>query len=455
MGFFDRIVPTNIPQTMDPAMREMLRRREVQNFYGGLANLGGSIMAAGMAPRAQRGQLLAQGMQNVGQNMRGSDPVEMMQMQGLMARNEALRAETARKQQEAQAWNEFLGGPGAQAAPDLATTGPMLDGPIRDYSPVLGGAPGERQLAGPAPSLMAERAPGPVSLMAQLSPEEVGLLRMLGPEAGKRYLAGRIKPPRETERDKLREDLKAQGHSDDQIRDFMVNRDRYQFSTDMFGNRIVFDRYAGAPVGGAERRAEAPQAAQAREAPKGMPTLQRGFEAGTGGSGFFGRLANTISDAVGAGLVAPEAEKASTALDTLKTRTMLQMTEAIPGRPSDLIRQRLEDLAVQPGSIFQGDERALERLTQTRGLITEELSRLDQNLSDPSGYQPSDLAAMRSSRSQLQELDRAYGHIISNWRAGSAQPAGVPQRIQTKEEMDRLPSGAIFVAPDGSLRRKP
>ncbi|MGI9306713.1 MAG: hypothetical protein ACR2P5_05350 [Gammaproteobacteria bacterium] len=251
-------------------------------------------------------------------------------------------------------------------------------------------------------------------------------------------------PGKPTERDKLRNDLRTMGYTDTQIRDFMVNRDRYQFTTDMFGNRTVFDRYAGSPVGGAKPSASPPPETD-------VPTLPGGFESGTGGSGFFGNIANTITDALGAGLAAPQTQRAKTALDTLKTRTMLQMTVAIPGRPSNLIRERLENLAVEPASLFTGDERGLDRLTQTKGLITEEISRLDNMLASPGGYKPDDLAKARDNKSQLEGLLASYDHIIDNWRAGSAGP----QKIDSKEVYDNLPSGTQFVAPDGSVRVKP
>lgn len=456
MGFFDTIAPSNIPDTMDPAMREMLRQREIRQFQGGIGQMGGALMAAGMAPRRQRGAILSQGFQQAGQSMSGMDPMEAMQLQGLMARNKALQAEVERKKKQNEMWQAALGALPAQA-PALAAIQPPQDLATldykSDYSPVLGGAPGEKQLAKSPASLMGGGTAAPGGLFADLGPQEVNLLRMMGPEEGLKYLVGRAKPPRDTERDKLRADLKAQGHSEDEIREFMVNRDRYQFSTDPFGARIVFDRYKGEPVAGAQRTAAA---AETPKVPEGVPTLQGGFEAGTGGSGFFGNIANTISDALGQGLVAPETEKARTALDTLQTRTMLQMTAVMPGRPSNLIRERLETLAVKPGSLFQADERALERLTQTRGLISEEMARLDTNLANPAGFQPKDLATMRANKSQLQELDKVYEHIIGNWRSGSAtQTPGAPAQVKSREEFEKLPSGTIFVAPDGSLRRKP
>ena len=261
--------------------------------------------------------------------------------------------------------------------------------------------------------------------------------------------------PTATERDKLRSDLESMGYTPDQIMQFMVNRDRYQFTTDMFGNRTVFDRYAGTPIGGTTAPTTGLMGTAPTPPPEGVPTLTEGFEAGTGASGFFGNIANTITDALGMGLVAPQAEKAKTALDTLQTRTMLNMTAAIPGRESNLVREELRRLAVEPASLLTGDERALDRLTQTRGMISEERNRLRGVLDEPEGYKPEDLAAARANLSQLDEIQRTYDHIIGNWRPGSAGAPGQPMEVRSKDEYDKLPSGTQFIAPDGSIRVKP
>ena len=284
----------------------------------------------------------------------------------------------------------------------------------------------------------------------------VGLMGRAFPEFTGRAMAESLfaqpKTPKPTERDKLRDDLRAQGYNDEQVRDFMINRDRYQFSTDMFGNRVIFDRYSGQPAGGTQP--ETPQATPPlaeQPPPEGVPTLSGGFQQATGLKGALLNLGNTITDAIGAGMLAPETDKGGQALNTLKTRTMLQMTAAIPGRPSDLIRQRLEALAVEPNSIWNGEERSLERLMQTRGLIHEEVSRITGILSEPGGYRPDELSALRSNRSQIEDLGRVYDHIINNWRAGSAGLA----RPTSESEYNKLPSGMEFLAPDGSIRRKP
>lgn len=366
-----------------------------------------------------------------------------------------------------------LGAPPSAIGQGLQSLSGAMD-PMRMYQMHMMGQQMKRQKAWEG--MLADTPSG--GLMGGYSPD---MLRALGPEAGSALLAKQMtpievspgaslvdpgsrqtlytapsRPPTPTERDKLRADLEESGYSPNQIRDFMINRDRFQLQTDMFGNRTVFDRYMGQPVGGmGPQTAMTETFEQTAQAPEGVPTLTKGFESGTGASGFFGNIANTITDAVGAGLVAPQVEQAKTALDTLKTRTMLQMTAAMPGRPSDLIRERLEGLAVTPGSLFTGDERALTRLIQTRGLIGEEMDRLQTILDNPEGYKADDLAAARANMSQLAELQETYDHIIGNWRQGSAGEPGQPMQVNTKAEYDKLPSGTRFIAPDGTIRIKP
>lgn len=248
----------------------------------------------------------------------------------------------------------------------------------------------------------------------------------------------------QTERDKLREDLRKQGHSEPEIREMMTNRDRFQFSQDQFGNVVVFDRYKGGPVSQAQGTVPVEEPL---EGTGGMPTLEPGFEVGVGARGFLGNIVNTITDAVGAGLAFENVAQSKIALNNLQGRTMLELASMMPGRESNLVRERLESYAVTPTSLFEGDESALLKLTQTRNYIDELLGRAQDKVDNPSAHPPKEVAAARDNMASVESLRNAYNHIISNWQ-------GVPQ-VMSKEAYDKLPSGTRFRDPQGTTRVKP
>jgi hypothetical protein len=134
----------------------------------------------------------------------------------------------------------------------------------------------------------------------------------------------------------------------------------------------VIDVATGQPVGAVGQQApmmQAPEAAPAQNTSI-MPT-DVDYSTATGGSGFLSSIGNTLSDAVGAGLISPENERASQALRNLQLRLQTDLAGAVSGRPSNYLLERLDTLTVQPNSPFQGAGRSRERLAQTRDMVEE------------------------------------------------------------------------------------
>ena len=195
-----------------------------------------------------------------------------------------------------------------------------------------------------------------------------------------------------------------------------------------------------------------PAAPESVRTPEAHPDAGKGYELGTGLSGAAGSAANTVSEALGGPLMFPNVEKAKQALSTLKTNTTLFMTAAIPGRASNQMREILEGLAVEPGSIFSGDESSLNRLRQTRDMIANERGRMEAIMANPQGYSSSDISSTRTNYGQLGRLLSEYDNIIGGFES---TPGAAPQRIQGDADFDALPSGTLFIDPEGQTRRKP
>lgn len=187
------------------------------------------------------------------------------------------------------------------------------------------------------------------------------------------------------------------------------------------GNAQIIDKATGKVVGAA------PQATVA--AAEGIPPTamkpQTDYSQGTGTSGFVGWGLNTLADLFGGKLAAPDTEKAIQGLKNLQVSTQLSLQAGVPGRPSKYLMERLDELAIAPGSLFQGDRRAYERLQQTRDMIREEIYRVDQDiLGQAEGYRPQQIAEARANRSQLNRLANNYDVVIKSFEkaVGSKTP---------------------------------
>lgn len=188
---------------------------------------------------------------------------------------------------------------------------------------------------------------------------------------------------------------------------------RYETSRDPnTGEATIIDVATGARVGGGTGRPSVP--VPATSIPKDIET-----GAGTGVSGVLANLTNTVADALGANLPYPKAEKAANALAQMKVRTQSLLQEAIEGRPSNELMKRLDAVAVIPNSLFTGDNRARERLASTKGIIDEEINRIQKQILDnPNKYKKERVQDAEENQSQLKLLSNSYGQLITGFDRG-------------------------------------
>ena len=135
-----------------------------------------------------------------------------------------------------------------------------------------------------------------------------------------------------------------------------------------------------------------------------------------GFEGAFSSLANTLFDAFGGGLPAPQNEKATQAFENLQVTTQTALQAAIPGRPSTYLLEALKKLTITPGSLLMGEGRARVRLSQTQGLMQEKINHIDNKiLSNPHLYSRSDISDARTNREDLQFLLKQYDTVIESF----------------------------------------
>lgn len=140
------------------------------------------------------------------------------------------------------------------------------------------------------------------------------------------------------------------------------------------------------------------------------------FNQATGVSGFASNLANTLSDAVGLGLISPNNEKATQAMNNLSTNTMIALANGVAGRPSNYLLEQFNRLASQPNSVFQGEGRTRERLTQTRAMIASAIQENRDVLA--SGVTPQMQAEARQNIARMDRLLKDYDTVLEGFGRG-------------------------------------
>ena len=99
-------------------------------------------------------------------------------------------------------------------------------------------------------------------------------------------------------------------------------------------------------------------------------------EKATGITGFGAALANSAFDMVNVNLPFPDTDVAANAMVDLMTRTQITGQQAIPGRPSNYLMLQLAQFGVSPNNPFKGDQKSLNRMSQTSRFLGGEIDRL-------------------------------------------------------------------------------
>ena len=148
-----------------------------------------------------------------------------------------------------------------------------------------------------------------------------------------------------------------------------------------------------------------------------VPVIPTGIATGsaTGVKGIVTNVANTLRDAFGMGLQDPEAQDATDALTTIQTLTSLHLLQEISGRDTDGLRKRLDRLTVSPNSIFQGKERARNRLEDTQQVLQGEIDRMENQLKTE--IDPATRIKLQNNIPQIKRLRDAYDSLVKGFDA--------------------------------------
>lgn len=262
-----------------------------------------------------------------------------------------------------------------------------------------------------------------------LSPEEATQLGFPRGAIVQRKADGTLvlafEPPGDEDMSSLQEKVNALVASGvDEQRALGIAAGRFQISLNPISNeRVVMDIATGEPVG--EPEPIEPQGDVPSMLPSGLDV-----PLATGAPGAFRNVVNILGDAVGAGLSFPRAQDATEALSSLRLFTTTTLQTEVPGRPSNFLLQRLEELTVAPNSLFQGEERAQTRLEQTKRLIDGEIARIENDVL-PLELPPAIRVETQLNLTQLKRLSDAYNGVLDSFgREPSDAPEGAPDEVK-------------------------
>ncbi|MCK0102537.1 hypothetical protein [Pseudohalocynthiibacter sp. F2068] len=194
------------------------------------------------------------------------------------------------------------------------------------------------------------------------------------------------------------------------------------------GQAQVIDKGTGRPF---TQGTQAPEETLTPEQTGTMPT-GTDFDQATGGRGFVASLANTVSDALGGGLIDPNNERATQAMQNLATQTMITLADGVAGRPSNYLLEQFEKLTTTPNSIWQGSGRTRERLNQTRAMIYQAIL-MNQDVVQ-SAVTPKMRAEATQNMTRLSRLLTDYDAVIESFgtrgnEGGNQTSGGVSWRV--------------------------
>jgi hypothetical protein len=183
------------------------------------------------------------------------------------------------------------------------------------------------------------------------------------------------------------------------------------------GDTIIIDKATGKKMFGNEMPSQ-PANAGGTDAAEGGDTFEGADVRGaTGASGLIASVINSTFDAVGAEQPSQEIAKATTALNSLSTSTMLGLASEFPGRPSNLTRESILALTIRPGELTQGPGKALSKAEDMVKTINRSLSAANQLIAG--GGSPSDVAAARKSINMLKPLLADYTSLANKLQQDS------------------------------------
>lgn len=147
--------------------------------------------------------------------------------------------------------------------------------------------------------------------------------------------------------------------------------------------------------------------------------------AATGVGGTVSNYVNSITDWLGGRAYDPKNMEATTALDSLATRTRVMLQDAVPGKPTNYALELMDPYIVDANEIGSGPEKAMSKFKQTAKVLTTERERLKNEVLDhPEKWTPEDVRQAQRGYDNMGALLADYELILSKFPGSGSGPAG-------------------------------
>ncbi len=426
---------------LNPQMQQYMQQQRQQQFWSQIARMGQGILAA-TGRGADIGPALAQGIGSAAQGgQQQPGLLEMMQLQNAQGQMQDRQAERERKTKlGSQYQNMVTGGSGLDPATGIDWNAPRPGNPdlTKDMSSQLRGLLG---IMSPEQGmgLLAQQAL-PKTPPAGFTGGPAGLEPIPGGPADIGYLGRKAEatrtPVKPTERQQQIKELTARGFSRQQAED--VASGRVRVSTDQVTGAISLVNVATGDLKRLSGQSDIPKKTRSEMASQvqsiegllaKMPSLQKAIEKGVGfipaakefGGKVLGQLPTGSVNIPGLGEIGTG--EAAVNPEVVKARTQLR-----------IFREDIIAAFRKSGRVPVQEQQRILQFVDKLGVLN---SAPDAKL------------AFQQLEQELRRIRDTYDVQLRG------QALGGRAQVKSGADYDALPSGTEFVAPDGSLRRKP
>lgn len=139
-----------------------------------------------------------------------------------------------------------------------------------------------------------------------------------------------------------------------------------------------------------------------------------------GASGFAKSVVNEIADLFGADLPFQQASQAAADLKALNLKTLTLASSGISGRPNRFFQEKINDILVQPNSVFDGRSGSINKFRALADSFRDEIERVNDDILAKK-FSPATIGKAKQHVSSLRSLVASYDSIVKQ-----AQPKDLP-----------------------------
>lgn len=246
-----------------------------------------------------------------------------------------------------------------------------------------------------------------------------------GPQHGQQVFEGVSPTPEAPAESSLEEKIRLlmeQGATEEEA--VNISAGRWVVSINPATNeRIVLDKATGQPInrnGAAPATLVGGEASPVETAPS-IPDID--YSTAFGAPAVVGNLANSVTDFLGMGQVAPQAADATRILENLQNETILVLSQSMSGRDTNQVRDLIKGMTITPSEVGGGVGDAQNRAVALQRMLQQQLSNQQAIIQGEST--PAQVQAARVNARNLEALIANYrivGQSLGGQSMGQTPP---------------------------------